>query len=72
MIILYTSKGCSRCAMVKQILNARKVEYRVQVYEDMTQEQQEALLKETEAADIYAFPVIRKEDGSITNSLEGL
>ena len=41
MITLYTSKGCSRCAMVKQILDARKIEYRVQVYEDMTQEQQD-------------------------------
>ena len=72
MITLYTSKGCSRCAMVKQILDARKIEYRVQVYEDMSQEQKDELLKKTDAADIYSFPVIEREDGSITNSVEGL
>lgn len=58
--------------MVKQILDARKVEYKVQVYEDMTQEQQDELLKKTDAADIYSFPVIEKEDGSVTSSVEGL
>lgn len=70
MIKLYTSKGCSRCAVVKNILEQKGIEFQTIMFEDLAKDEQERMMQRTEAADIYSFPVIEKEDGSITNRLE--
>lgn len=72
LITLYTLQNDPRCEMAKRILDMRHVEYTVRVYENLSEDAQNALLVRTEAADIYSFPVVEKEDGTLTAHLYGL
>lgn len=72
LITLYTLQNDPRCEMAKRILDMRHVKYTVRVYEDLSEDAQNALLVRTEAANIYSFPVVEKEDGTLTTHLYGL
>lgn len=72
MISLYTLRNDPRCEMAKRILDMRHVQYTVRVYEDLSEETQNAFLARTEAAKIYSFPVVEKADGTLTTRLYNL
>ena len=72
MISLYTLRNDPRCEMAKRILDMRHVKYTVRVYEDLSEDAQNAFLRRTEEALIYSFPVIEKADGTLTTRLYNL
>lgn len=66
MVRLIGSKGCSRCEMVKNILNSRGIDYDYILFEDLSEEDKKRIRKEAVEKGLMSMPIIQK-DGVIVS-----
>lgn len=66
MIILLGKNNCSRCDMVKSILDNKDISYQYKKIEECSQEEQEKYLYLARENRQLGFPLIIKDDKIIT------
>jgi glutaredoxin len=61
MIILYGTRGCGKCRVVKQILIERKVNFEYRDFDDIPPDEHQAVWEMCIAHNILSFPVMVKD-----------
>jgi len=62
MLKVIGTNNCSKCLMVKNILNNKQIEYEYSNINDYTQEEQDLFLIKAKEVNITQFPLIFKEN----------
>lgn len=61
-ITVIGNHNCTRCEVVKNILDNRKVEYEYKILSDLNKEEKEKILSKARSKGIMQMPVIIKDD----------
>ena len=66
MILLIGTENCSRCNMVKGLLNDKNINYTYKLMSDLSKEEQDRLLELARESKQTSFPLILKDNKIIT------
>ena len=72
MITLYSTHGCSRCEAVKNVLQSKGIEFRVQMIENLPDEVADSVMDKASEAGAAYYPIIERDDGTIVTDLKEL
>lgn len=62
LFLVIGKQNCSRCEMIKNILNNKKITYTYVLYEDLSDNKKDIYMKKAREKGILSFPLIIKED----------
>lgn len=66
MITVIGKPGCSRCAVTKNILDTKQINYIYSMFTDLSTEIQEKYMQMAQMSNLTAFPLIFKDDVLVT------
>lgn len=66
MIVVIGTENCSRCNMVKNILNNKNIEYRYTLIDDYSVLDQSKYLEMAQSKGLMSYPMIFKDEEMIT------
>jgi glutaredoxin len=58
MILVIGKTNCSRCEMVKNILNTKEINYKYENYDNLSQEEKDLYMKMAKESHLLSFPLI--------------
>ena len=67
MIILVGNTGCSRCAMVKNILESKKIDFKYIIFDSLDNDTQDRVMKKATENGLMSFPMAFDENKKIFN-----
>lgn len=62
MILLIGKENCSRCEMVKNILNNKEISYTYKIFNELSQEDREKYMNMARQNNQLSFPIIIKDN----------
>jgi glutaredoxin len=65
LIKLIGTKNCSRCAIIKNILTQKKIDFEYYLFDDLNSELQNQYMKMANKKNIISFPIIIKENNIV-------
>lgn len=66
MILVIGTEDCSRCDMVKEILNNKNIDYNYKLISEFTEDEKSNLLNMAKEAKQNSFPLILRDEKIIT------
>lgn len=65
-ITVYGTQGCSRCLMIKKMLDNKKIKYDYLLFEDLNNSEKDNIMDLAQNKGIQSFPLIIRDNEIIT------